>query len=399
MKPKTKIVVAVAGTLAAAAILILFLKGRSSPDSSDAQPPGAASTPPGTPVVIELSDSQLPAIQVGSAGRYAFPVEKEAVGSIDFDEDLSVQVFPPYQGKIVETYAKLGDAVERGKPLYTIESPDLLQAESALVGAAAALELTNKELARAKALYEAGKGVSQRELEQATSDQQTAESGLNTARSAVRVFGKTDEEIDKMIATRESDPILVVRCPVSGQVTARNAQPGLLVQPGNAPAPYSVADVSSKWMLAFVTETDSPLFEVGQPVDVAVMAFPGRKFSGKISAIGATVDPNTHRVSIRSEIADPTRELRPGMFATFTIRVHDAEESVAMPVNGVVREGDGTMTVWIASDRHHFVQRTVKVGLQRDGRRQILDGLKIGEPVVTDGAVFLSNMLTAPDDD
>ena len=110
----------------------------------------------------------------------------------------------------------------------------------------------------------------------------------------------------------------------------------------------------------------------------------------------ATVDPNTHRVTIRSEIADPKHELRPGMFANFIIRVQDPVESVAVPINGVVREGDGTMTAWVTTDRRRFLQKVVKVGLQRDDRYQVLEGLERGQLAVADGAVFLSNMLHAP---
>ena len=174
---------------------------------------------------------------------------------------------------------------------------------------------------------------------------------------------------------------------------------GFLVQPGNPPAPYTVADVSIKWMLADAAESDIPFFHVGQPVQVKVMAYPDRVFQGKISKIYAAVDPNTHRVTIRSEIADPRNELRPGMLANFVIRVQNPVEATAIPANGVVREGDGTMTAWVTTDRHRFSQRIIKTGLRRDGRVQILDGLQRGELVVTDGAVFLSNMLQAPPTD
>ena len=332
-------------------------------------------------------------------GHYPFPVEKEAVGSIDFDEDLSVQVFTPYQGKIIAALAQLGDEVQKGQPLYTIDSPDLVQAESTLIGAAATLDLTSKELERARKLYETVKAVAQRELEQAISDQQTAEGALKAARAAVRVFGKTEEEIDQMVKSRKIDPALVVRSPIAGRITARDAQPGLLVQPGSSPAPYSVADISTKWMLANVTESDSPLIKVGQPVEAAVMAYAGRVFGGKISKLGAIVDPNTHRVMVRCDIADPKDELRPGMLAGFVIQVQAPVESVAIPVNGVVRNGDGTMAAWVTTDRHHFLQRIIKFGLQRDGQYQVLEGLQRGELAVTDGAIFLNNMLEAPPSD
>jgi cobalt-zinc-cadmium efflux system membrane fusion protein len=379
----------------------LLESARSHGQAADASTPGepaASSNASPSEAALNLSPSQLDAIRIEPVGTYWFPVEEEAVGNIDFDGNLSVQVFPLYQGTIINTLVELGAQVQKESPLYTIKSPDLIQAESTLIGAAATFELTNKELERAKSLNGAN-GVSQRELEQATSDQQTAEGALKAARDAVRVFGKTDAEMDQMIASRKIDPALVVRSPMSGKVTSKNAQPGFLVQPGNDPAPYTVSDVSLKWMLADVVESDIPLLHLGQPVQVMVMAYPDRVFKGKVSKIYSAVDPNTHRVTTRSEIADPHDELRPGMLANFLIRVHGPVKATAIPANGVVREPDGTMTAWVTSDRRHFVQRVVKTGLRKDGRVQILAGLQPGELAVSDGAVFLSNMLQAPPTD
>jgi cobalt-zinc-cadmium efflux system membrane fusion protein len=128
-------------------------------------------------------------------------------------------------------------------------------------------------------------------------------------------------------------------------------------------------------------------------VQVRIGAFPGRVFDGKITTVGASVDPNTRRVLVRSEIEDPQHELRSGMFANFTISIGAPVRSPAVPLDGVVREGDGTHTVWVTADRRRFARRTVKIGEQRDGYRQILDGVRPGELVATEGAIFLSNML------
>src|SRR5580658_10980460 len=364
-------------------------------NANTSQASGAKSNASRSEAALDLSPSQLNSIKVEPVGSYLFPVEKEAVGSIDFDEDLSVQVFPAYQGTILQAYAELGARVQKDQPLYTIKSPDLIQAESTLIGAAATYVLTNKELLRVQGLG----GVAEREKEQATSDEQTAEGALKASRDAVRVFGKTDAEIDQMIASRKIDPALVVRSPISGKITSKNAQPGFLVQPGNLPAPYSVADVSIKWMLANVTESEIPLFRLGEPAQVRVISYPDHIFKGKVSKIYETVDPNTHRVTIRSEIADSNDELRPGMLANFVIQVRSPMESVAIPANGVVREADGTMTAWTTSDRHRFEQKIIKLGLRNDDRVQILDGLQRGELVVSENAVFLSNMLQAPPSD
>jgi cobalt-zinc-cadmium efflux system membrane fusion protein len=296
------------------------------------------------PASVELNDKQMTSVKVDRVGDHVFPIEKVAVGSIDFDEDMTLQVFTPYQGKIIDLFAKVGDEVTKGQTLFTIDSGDLLAADSNMIAAAGVLELTSRNLARLKKLYET-RAVSQHDLEQAISDQQTAEGALRAARDAVRIFGKTDAEVDKIVADRMADPKLVVPSPISGRITARNAAPGLFVQPGAA-APYSVADISTMWMLANVAESDIAAFHLGQEVKVSTLAYPGKVFEGRITTIVPTIDPSTHRMLVRSEIDDPKHELRSGMFATFVIRVGDPVRSLAIPLAGVVREGDGTMTAW-----------------------------------------------------
>ena len=129
------VVVAVAAIVCAG---LLLTSGCGRPGNRNPpQGPGSATNSSGFDAAVELAANQLNAVKVEAVETYRFPVEKEAVGSIDFDEDLSVQVFPPYQGKILKTFVELGDDVQKGQPLYTIESPDLIQAESALIGAAA----------------------------------------------------------------------------------------------------------------------------------------------------------------------------------------------------------------------------------------------------------------------
>src|SRR6516164_2064056 len=396
LKRATMIAVIVFTCLLLAVIVLKSEAGKGEGTKTERDTRAPASHDPVTS--LELTPSQLSSIKIQTIGTYLFPVEKETVGTISFADDLSVQVFPSYQGKIIKAQAELGDQVQKGQPLYMIESPDLIQASSTLISAAATLELTGKELARVKDLNGTN-GVSERELEQATTDQHTAEGALKAARDAVRVFGKTDAEIDQIIASRKIDNALVVRSPIAGQITSFNAPIGLLAQPGNAPAPYSVADVGVKWMLADVVEGELSLLRIGEPVAVKVLAYPDRVFQGKISKIYPSVDPNTHRVTVRSEVADPRNELRPGMLANFVIHVQGPVEATAIPANGVVREPDGTMTAWVTTDRHRFTQRVIQTGLRTNDEVQVLEGLRPGVLVVSDGAVFLSNMLAAPPSD
>lgn len=362
--------------------------------SSFGQPTNA----PAADASVDLTPSQLSAIKIEPLGTHVFPVQRSAIGSIDYNEDLSVQVFSSYPGKIITNFVELGDKVKKGQPLFSIASPDLVQAESTFIAALASNILYSNELVRAKSLHGTN-GISEREFEQATSDAHTAEGALKAARDTLRVFGLTEGEINQIAASGKVKSDLPVRSPVTGRVTARYAQPGLLVQPGATPAPFAVADLSTKWLVANAAESDSPRLRVGQTVEAALMAYPGRVFHGKIAALGAAVDPNTHRLMLRCVLDDPNDELRPGMLAAVTIEIEAPVNSLAIPMNGVVRDGDGTMAAWVTTDRHHFLQRIIKTGLQNDGRYQVLEGLHPGELAVTDGAVFVSNILYAPPTD
>jgi cobalt-zinc-cadmium efflux system membrane fusion protein len=346
--------------------------------------------------IVDLTEKQAGTLKIAPVGPRDFVIVKTAVGTIDFNENLLVQVFSQYPGKILKAFYNLGDEVKQGDVLFTIDSPDLLQAESNLLASSGVLELQKRTLARVTMLLKTG-GSAQKDVDQSTSDEQTAEGNFKAARNAVRIFGKTDDEVDQILAQRKVDSTLLVPSPISGKIVTRNAAPGFLTQPGTPPAPFQVADLSTMWMLANVIETDVPAYKVGQEVEVKVPAYPGKVFKGHVTTVGSMIDPNTRRQLVRSEIDDPDHLLRSGMYASFVIRVGDPASSLAVPAEGVVREGDGTMTVWVTGDSRRFTKRTVKTGLQQDGWTQIVEGLQPGETVVTDGAVFLSNKLLLGD--
>ena len=395
---RLKAVLTLAAVLAVGVVLLArFVVAQSPVAAANREAPPAKNAPaPVEEQAVDLSDKQLGLIKVGPVASREFEIVKTAIGTIDFNENMLVQVFSQYPGKILKAFYNIGDDIKRGDILFTIDSPDLLQAESTLLASAGVLELQKKTLARVSGLLKSG-GRAQKDVDQSTSDEQTAEGNFKAARNAVRIFGKTDAEIDQIVDSRKIDSTLPVPSPIAGRVVTRNAAPGFLTQPGTAPAPFQVADISTMWMIANVIETDAPAYKVGQPVEATVPAYPDKVFKGHVTTVGSIIDPNTHRQLVRAEIEDPEHLLRSGMYASFVIRVADAAHALAVPEAGVVREGDGTMTVWTTRDNRHFVKRTVTIGIRQDGWVQILGGLQPGETVVTDGAVFLSNKLLLGD--
>ncbi|RTL47391.1 MAG: efflux RND transporter periplasmic adaptor subunit [Rhodocyclaceae bacterium] len=384
---KFRVVVAVAG-------LIVVVGAAVGISRSEAEPPGPSQSAPdqSQPQAVTVTDLQAKSLTVESVVEGGFVDQREVAGIIDFNQDRLVQVFSPWQGRIVDVFVKAGDDVKKGAPLFSVDSPDLVQAESSLISAAGVSELNRKILDRARKLFEV-QGNAQKDVDQAQSDEQAAEAAYKAARDALRIFGKSDAEMDKLVSSRKLDGHLTIASPIAGRVTARTAAPGLLTQPGSGTAPVTVADLSAKWLVANVPEYLLPRLQLGALVEVSVLAYPGRKFEGKVSNIGASVDPTTHTIPVRSELNDPKHELLPQMLATFVIHTGELMKSVSVPSNGLVREGDGTTTVFVTRDGRTFERRAVKTGLTQNGRQQILEGLSPGEKIATNGALFLSNAL------
>ncbi|HYZ32390.1 MAG TPA: efflux RND transporter periplasmic adaptor subunit, partial [Crenalkalicoccus sp.] len=318
-----------------------------------------------------------------------------------YNEDRATPVFSPYNGRVVRAMARLGDQVQAGDPLFQIETTDLAGAANDLLAAADAankarttLEQARREERRQADLF-AARAASQRDVEQArvaattaASDLRTAEANLAAARDKLRVLGRTPEQIDRIEQTRHVDAICSVVAPIGGTVTQRRVGPGQWLNTGASDPVYTIADLSTMWLVAAVRELDAPLVQVGQQVDVTVGALPDRHFDARITTVGAGLDPTTRRLSVRAEVQDPSHLLKPEMFATFRIAVGRDQRAVAVPVNAVIYRGSEA-SLWVALDGNRFALRRIQPGIRADDLLEVTDGLKPGDRVVTGGALFI----------
>ena len=341
---------------------------------------------------IVVTDQQAKQVRIEPASLHDFVSQRDAVGFVDFNQDTTVQALSTVTGKIRQVFVRAGDDVRKGQPLYSVDSPDLVQALSALISSAGVRAAATRTLERARKMLDI-QATAQKDFDQAVADQQTAEGNYQAARDAVRIFGKSEAEMDKTIASRKPNGELIITSPIAGRVVSRNAAPGMLVQPGSLPSPITVADISTMWMIANAPEFDIPKIQLGQKVSIQITALPGEKFEGRVTSIGASIDPNTRRIPVRTEVQDATHQLRQQMLATYVIQTGEPIRSVAIPANGIVREGDGTMTLFVTTDGKTFTRRAVRTGQEQKGYIRILEGLSDGEKVATEGAIFLSNAI------
>jgi cobalt-zinc-cadmium efflux system membrane fusion protein len=155
-----------------------------------------------------------------------------------------------------------------------------------------------------------------------------------------------------------------------------------------------IGDLSRVWLVANAREDDAPRLHVGDPVEVRVSAFPGRVFEAKLAYVASSIDANTHRLSVRAEVENPDGALKPEMFARFRIITGADVTAPAVPEQAIVFEGEDTH-VWLADPKSKTLEiRQFKAGRISDGMVEVLDGLKLGDRLVTAGAVFIDRAVT-----
>ncbi|TDH63000.1 efflux RND transporter periplasmic adaptor subunit [Dankookia rubra] len=363
--------------------------------------PAASVTEPMSQGEFRLSDNEMRALRIEEMQLRDFRAERVAEGRIAYNEDRATPVFSPYNGRVVRVLARMGDAVKAGDPLMEVETTDLAGAANDLLSAAdaankarATLDQAKREEARQVSLFSA-RAASQRDVEQArvaamgaVADLRSAEASLSAGRDKLRVLGRSMEQIARIEQTRMVDAVVPVPAPIGGTVTQRRVGPGQWLSTGASDPVFTIADLSTMWLVAAVRELDAPLIKVGQPVKVAVGALPDREFDARIIATSAGLDPSTRRMTVRAEVLDPDHLLKPEMFATFRISVGEEQRAVAVPVNALIYRG-AEASVWVALDGNRFILRRVKTGIRSGDMVEVLDGLQPGEHVVTGGALFI----------
>lgn len=365
----------------------------------------AASKPAAAPAdTVRVRISQMTQLKIVKVEAAAIGTKKAAIGQIAFNEDASTVILSPFSGRVTRLIARIGDTIEPGAPLFEIDSPEVVQAQTDLIAAVqgvgkakSQLALSQRTVSRLAELLSA-RATSVRELDQAKSDLAGAESDLKTAegtllaaRNKLRVLvGRTEEQIAKIESERIIDPFFTVTSPIGGTVVTRKVGPGQYVRSDSPEPLFSISDLTTMWLKASVPENDIPLMKVGQEIEVVVPALRGRVFGARIAAIGSASDSTTHRVVVRSEIPNPGAALKAEMFASFMITTGASPVLPLVPIEAVIREGN-LSTVWVEREAMVFERRKVELGVESGNRIQIVSGVAAGERVVGRGAIFVDN--------
>jgi cobalt-zinc-cadmium efflux system membrane fusion protein len=397
--------------------------------SGDDSPPAQAQA--ATHDQVDLPAGQLAAVTVGAAEAREFASEISATGRVALDDDRTTPIVGSITGRVDRVLVMVGDRVEAGAPLLELDSPDVAQAEADALAAQAtarkshatltlaqrgkeiaahSLQLAEAASRRQERLLEdrtvAEKDVEQaqrdldqgqRDAEQATTDLANAnddvsasESAFAAARHRLEILGKTTAEIDALMRDRVIDRRITMRATANGTVISRKVAAGQFIRQDNADALFTIADLSTVWLVADVPECDLPSVKIGQPVHVRLEAFPGEVIEAHVEYVSPAVDPATRRGQVRCMAENPQQRLKTDMYGTFRIATH-ATTSPSVPTGAVIRCGSHTY-VWQPTGSGGFLRHEVRVGLSTgDGVVQILDGISAGDRIVTAGALYIDD--------
>lgn len=324
--------------------------------------------PPGSPLRERVTVGPVETQQV--QGQLSAPATIEA------EPTRMAKIAPPLPGRVVKLFVHFGDSVTTGTALFTLDSPDLVAAQSDYLKAKSGAAQAERNLARQKDLVDHGVGA-QRELEQAQTDRDTAQSELDRTTTRLRLLGSS--------AGAVGGP-MTVTSPIAGRIIDLNTAPGQFQNDPSIPV-MIVADLSSVWVTASVQEKDIRRVHQGDDASVALAAYPGEPIDGKVLFVGDLLDPETRAIKVRVELPNAEMKLKPGMFATVSFKGKAVSE-VMVPTTALLLHGDKS-SVFVEKGEWRFERRDVDVGAQMGDKVVITRGLEPGARIVATNAVLL----------
>ena len=324
-------------------------------------------------------------VQLGAATKGDIGATMTVVGNLIGQQ--TVDVVPRTGGRLVSVNVQLGDAVRRGQLLAKLEDFEIVeqvkQAEASLEVAKATIRQREADLKVAELNFDRSKNLFQRQLlaKQALDDAESrfvaAEAQIDLAKAQAQQTAARLEELQINLGNTR------IVSPVDGFVGKRNVDPGAWVSQ-NAPI-VSVVEISSLRLVVNVVEKDLRLVNTGDPATVEVDAYPGDFFKGQIARVSPVLDPATRTATMEVEIPNRDNRLKPGMYARVLLVIEERTGTTLVPKIAVV-DFEGKRGVWIPGDENKVQFRETKLGIEDPERIEVLDGLKPGDRIVTEGA-------------
>jgi cobalt-zinc-cadmium efflux system membrane fusion protein len=358
---------------------LCVFSGCKAKETGDGAPPPAQVTSVADMNLITINKNDVAKFQIIAAGQVDSASELTATGTVFPDISREVPVISLANGRVVDIKTRLDDNVKKGQLLFRVQSGDVSTAFNAYLKAVNDEQLADKADLRAEDLLKHG-AISQAMVEQADAAEKDAKADLTAAEEQLKVLG-----VDK----DHPSTVVDVFAPISGVIIGQNvtnaAAAGVTLS-GSATA-FTIADLSTVWILCDVYENDIPKLKLGQEAQFKLNAYPDHPLTGRVSDIGPVLDPQLRTAKVRIEVSNPGF-LKLGMFGTATFTGRTKETHAAVPADAVLHLHDRDW-VYFPAGGNQFKRSEVHAGKMLDGNRQeILSGLQPGQQVVSNALLL-----------
>jgi Cu(I)/Ag(I) efflux system membrane fusion protein len=319
-------------------------------------------------VMVSPEKQQLMGVRIATVERRPMVRTVRTVGTITYDETKVTQVYSKIEGWVDKLYVNFtGKLVEKGQPLFTIYSPDLLATQQEYL-----LAIKAKERLAASSIPEVRSG---------------AESLVEASKRRLALWDISEKQIRELEEKGEAQRTLTLYAPHSGFVIKKDVHQGMKIMPDKEL--YTIADLSTVWVNVDIYESEIPFVRPGQTASVALSYDPSGTLKGKVSYIYPYVDEKTRTAKARLDVPNPGFKLKPDMYVNAEIKI-DGGRHLAVPEEAVLDSGIRKI-VFIDKGNGHFEPKEVKLGAKLDGFYQIVEGLEEGEKIAASSAFLLDS--------
>jgi len=335
------------------------------------------------PELFSVPPDQMAHVQIVTVEPSPWPRVLRLPGAVAFNGFLTTPVITQVGGPVSRIVVSPGENVRKGQPMLYVSSPDYSQLRANYLKARDAHSLAHKNYLRAQDLY-AHHAIAERDLQAAESAEVQAQADLQASEQGLKVLGIRSPET---LVEHAASPEVPLLAPITGETVERLCAPGQVIQAGQTQC-FTISNMKSVWVLVNVYPDQMSYVHVGDPVTIKTDSYPD-SFQGRISFVGAALDPNTRTLQARIDTNNPNEKLKKDMYVTATVIAGRVNDALAVPDASVLRDTENEPFVYVQVGADQFARRSVKIGDSQNGQTQVLSGLKPGEKVAGDGSLFL----------
>jgi len=335
------------------------------------------------PELFSVPPDQMAHVQIVTVEPSPWPRVLRLPGAVAFNGFLTTPVITQVGGPVSRIVVSPGENVRKGQPMLYVSSPDYSQLRANYLKARDAQSLAHKNYLRAQDLY-AHHAIAERDLQAAESVEVQAQADLQASEQGLKVLGIRSPET---LVEHAASPEVPLLAPITGETVERLCAPGQVIQAGQTQC-FTISNMKSVWVLVNVYPDQMSYVHVGDPVTIKTDSYPD-SFQGRVSFVGAALDPNTRTLQARIDTNNPNEKLKKDMYVTATVIAGRVNDALAVPDASVLRDTENEPFVYVQVGADQFARRSVKIGDSQNGQTQVLSGLKPGEKVAGDGSLFL----------